>query len=147
HVIAGGACGLLAAGVLYLYLWHKDLAALRIPDEDLAENEVVLFSSPGSMVHYKSARPTRFWEGNCGRLFLTNKALEFRTQGGQYYRYPLTVPLHEITQAAPCRILWIFPGGLRVNRADGSHELFTFGVRGNSPAWAAAIMAVRDESF
>ena len=41
---------MLASGCLYLLLVSKDLAALKIPDEELNESEVVLLKSNGSMV-------------------------------------------------------------------------------------------------
>ncbi|HTU16779.1 MAG TPA: hypothetical protein VMG10_01850 [Gemmataceae bacterium] len=149
RAIAGGACGLMASGCLYLLLVLKDLAALQIPTSELNEHELVLLKSAGSMIHYKSGRPLRFWEGVGGRLFLTNEVLEFRAHRGQAWVYRLTIPLGEIAAAAPTKILGILPGGLRVERKDGSFELFTFGALrkdNDSESWATAILAVQTAS-
>ena len=145
--ITGGLCGFLAAAAFYMCLWVKDLAGLRIPEDELAEGEVVLMASPGSMVHYKSGNAFHFWNATGGRLFLTNEVLEFRAHRGQHHVYRITIPLDEIARAKACRILGIFQGGLRIERADGAFELFTFGVRGNSSYWAEAIMYVKHCSF
>lgn len=143
--VGGGLCGLLASGCLYLYLYSKDLAALQIPDEELNESEVVLLKSAGSMVHYKSGRPLRFWESVGGRIFLTNEVVEFRAHQGQPWVYRLTIPLGDIADATPCKILGVIPGGLRIERGDGSFELFAlgYGKDNNSERWASAIRAVQ----
>lgn len=147
--IGGGVCGLLASACFYLLLVSKALANLRIPDAELNESEVVLLKSVGSMIHFKWGRPLRFWEGVGGRLFLTNEVLEFRAHRGQPWVYRLTIPLGEIVRVTPCKILSMFPGGLRVERRDGGFELFTFGALrcdNNSVSWASAIMAVQAAS-
>jgi hypothetical protein len=141
--IGGGVCGLVASAMLYLYLISKDLAALQIPDDELNDGEFVLLASPRCMVHYRSGEPLRFWDGIGGKLFLTNEVLEFRAHRGQHAVYRKTIPLGQIDGATPCRILGFIPGGLRVGRVDGGFELFTFGAHGNSPNWAAAIMAAK----
>jgi hypothetical protein len=97
----GGACvGLLISGCLYLVLVSKDLASLHIPFEELNESEIVLLKSAGSMVHYRTGRPLRFWEGIGGRLFLTNQTIEFRAHRGQPWVYRLTIPLADVAQAS-----------------------------------------------
>jgi hypothetical protein len=144
RAIAGGVFGLLVAGCLYLFLVAKDLRNLDIPREELHEAEVVLRETPGSMVHYRSGSPLRFWEATGGRLFLTSQAVEFRAHRGQPWVYRLTIPLGEIAHAAPCRILRLFPGGLRIERADGSFELFSFGRFDRNRDWAEEIMDARE---
>ena len=143
RAVGGAVCGLMMSGLLYLYLVWNDLAGLQIPDSELRENEVVLLMSSGSMVHYKSGLPLRFWDAIGGRLFLTKHVLEIRAHRGQHALYQMTIPLSEIVEASPCRILGVFPGGLRVERIDGSVELFTFDVHGDSPSWADAIVAAK----
>ncbi len=146
RAIGGGLCGLLACGILHLLLVQRHLAGLSIPTEDLNESEVQLLKSAGSMVHFRSGRPLRFWEAVGGKIFLTNEVLEFQAHRGQPWVYRLTIPLSAIERAAPLKVLRLFRGGLRVERKDGSFELFTFGAfrkDNNSEGWASAIMAVK----
>lgn len=141
--IGGALFGFLVMGWVYLFVVAKDLVALNITDEELNPSEVVLLKTAGSVVHCRKGRPLRFWEGVGGKLFLTNQALEFRAHRGQPWVYRLTIPLGEIAQVTPCKILGLFPGGLRVERVDGSVELFSFGVLADNRLWAAAITAAR----
>jgi hypothetical protein len=144
--VGGGLAGLMISSCFYLLLVSKDLALAEIPKEELNDSEAVLLKNAGSMVHYKTGRPLRFWEGVGGTLFLTNQALTFRAHKGQPWSYWVTIPIDEIANVKPCKILKIFSGGLRVDRRDGTFELFTFGAMGNSRGWATAILAVRDMS-
>jgi hypothetical protein len=147
--IAGGISGaLLASLCFYLRLHVKDMAALQIPDEELNESEVVLLKSTGRMIHFKSGRPHRFWEGVGGRLFLTNEVLEFRAHRGQFWVYRLTIPLGEIARVTSSRVRGVVCGALRVERMDGSFELFALGSLRSSDnkRWASAIVAVQSAS-
>jgi hypothetical protein len=81
--LCGGMLGFMLSGGFYLFLITKDLQKLEIPDEELNESEFALVKNAGSMVHYKSGRPLRFWEAVGGKLFLTNQVLEFRAHRGQ----------------------------------------------------------------
>jgi hypothetical protein len=146
RIVGGGILGLVVSGCFYLFLYSKEIANLDIPAKELDESESVLLKNVGSLVHYKSGRPLWFWEAVEGKVFLTNQVLEFRAHRGQPFVYCLTIPLNEIAQALPCRILGLFAGGLRIERFDGTVELFTFGVFGDNAGWASAIMAARGVS-
>jgi hypothetical protein len=95
------------------------------------------------MVHHKSGKPSRFWERVGGKLFLTSEALEFRTHPMDWYAYRIRIPVREIECATPCKI-GSLSRGLRVERKDGSFELFAFGaIFDRSSEWVDAIIRVR----
>jgi hypothetical protein len=137
---------LVSGGVSYLVYYARAMKQANITDEELDESEVVWAKTAQSMVHYKSGTPLKFWEAVGGRLFLTNQVLEFRTFPAELFSYRLVIPLEEIRRARPCRILGFISGALRVERYDGSFELFTFGAAFDvSREWADAIMDFRDD--
>jgi hypothetical protein len=134
--------GLLALLVLgggtYLLIYTKGMKQLDYPASELEANEVVFGKS--RILHYKTGQPWKIWEGVGGKLFLTNEAVEFRTTPNELWIYRIRIPLIEISQVKPCKIGHL-PGGLRIERMDGSFELFTFGaVFDVSREWAERIM-------
>lgn len=144
RALGGALFGFWVSSCVYLFDLRKEFGRLDIPAEELNQSEIILLKSVRGMVHFRSGRPLRFWEGVGGKLFLTNQVLEFRAHRGQPWVYRVTISLSDIAGVRPCKILGCFPGGLRVDLVDGRFELFTFGIYGTSPAWAATIRAVRE---
>lgn len=141
-VVVGGITLL----VVYVRGVTSSLQNLDITPDELAANEVLWAKTSGSMVHFKSGTALKFWEGVGGKLFLTSHVLEFQAHAGQPWVYRIIIPLSEIRRARPVRILGLFPGALRVEREDGSFELFNFGAPfDRSREWAEAIMEFRDD--
>jgi hypothetical protein len=137
---------IVGGGVSYLAYYFWAVKTLDISAEELDDKEVVWAKTAQSMVHYKSGNPLRFWEAVGGRLFLTNQVLEFRSFPAELYSYRLIIPLCDIRRAKPYSVLGFIAGGLRVERRDGSYELFTFGAAfDQSREWADAIMDFRDD--
>lgn len=136
----------VVGGMTYLIYYAVAMKRLDLPKEELDHEEVVWAKTAKSMVHYKSGNPLKFWEAVGGRLFLTNQALEFRTFPAELYTYQIVVPLREIRRASPCNVLGIIRGALRIERRDGTFELFNFGAAFDmSREWAEAIMDFRDD--
>ncbi len=136
----------VAGGTGYLVYYFRTTGSLRLPKDELDEGEVLWAMTAQSMVHYKSGNPLKFWEAVGGRLFLTSEVLEFRSFPAELYVYRLIVPLREIRDAQACRILGFARGGLRIERHDGTFELFTFGAAFDiSNDWAHAILRFRDD--
>jgi hypothetical protein len=137
----------VVGGITYLVYYTKCVNALDLPENELESDEILWGKNGQSMVHYKTGNAYKFWEAVGGKLYLTNKRLEFRAHGGQPWVYRLTIPLQEIRKATPVYILAIVPGALRIERIDGTTELFTFGATFDvSLEWANAIIAFRDDS-
>jgi hypothetical protein len=139
--------GILTMGVLgtgsYLAVYVIRQKQIEISADELGEKEVV-WAKTAHMVHFKSGNPYKFWEAVGGRLFLTNKVLEFRANPAEWWVYRIKIPLEAIRRATPCTI-GLAAGGLRVERRDGTCELFTFGAASNvSREWAEAIATFRD---
>jgi hypothetical protein len=137
--ILGSEIGLVVAGYCYLPFWMLNLRRLKIPEEELADGEVVISWTP--IGHFQSGRLLRSWVTVGGNLFLTNRVLEFRAHKGNFWVYTILIPLADIGRVIPCRLLRVFPGGLRIERFDGSSELFTLGVQADNASWARAIMS------
>lgn len=147
RAVALGSLTFVVVGGLMALVFHaRSVKSLDLPSEELDGGEVVWAKTSGSMVHYRSGNPLKFWEAVGGKLFLTNRVLEFCSHAGQPWSYRLTIPLEQVREACPCRVLGLFPGGLRVERVDGTSELFTFGAAFDvSGAWADAILDFRDD--
>jgi hypothetical protein len=144
------AIGLLTlvvgGGASYLAYYVRSIKNLDLPAQELEDEEVVWAKTALSMVHYKSGNPLKFWEAVGGRLFLTNQVIEFRSFPAELYVYRVTIPLDDIRRARPCTVLGFITGGLRIERLDGTFELFTFGAAFDlSREWADAIMDFRDD--
>jgi hypothetical protein len=133
--IRAAAIGLLTTLVVGggLYLTFYTLAMRSL--EAVATN----YRKSQRAVHYKSGNPRRFWEAVGGQLYLSSDTLEFRSNSMEWWVYQIAIPLHDISRAAACKI-GNAPGGLRIERKDGSVELFTFGAALNcSEEWVAMI--------
>jgi hypothetical protein len=136
---------LVVGGGTYLVIYAIRMKQLDIPADELADNEVV-WARTSHAVHYRTGNTWKFWETVGGRLFLTSAALEFRANSAEWWVYRIKMPLEEIRRAEPCAIGFLIPGGLRVERRDGSYELFAFGAAFDvSREWANAILAFRDD--
>ena len=137
---------LVGGGVAYLIFYFHEAKHLTIAEEEFEDEEVLWAKTCQSMVHYKSGNPLKFWEAVGGRLFLTNQVLEFRTFPAELFAYRIVIPLGEIRRARPCSLFGVIPGALRIERLDGSFELFNFGAAFDmSREWADAIIAFRDD--
>jgi len=137
---------LLVGGGAYLVIYTIRMRQLDVPGDELGDSEVVWAKSSGSMAHFRSGKPWMFWDSVGGRLFLTNDVLEFRANPAEPWAYKITIPLADIRRAAPCSILGFINGALRVERMDGSYEIFTFGAAFDvSREWAKAIMEFRND--
>src|SRR5262249_39802410 len=137
---------LVVGGGAYLVHYARSMSKAELLDHELGDKEVVWAKTAQSMVHYRGGTPLKFWEVVGGRLFLTNQVLEFRSFPAEYFVYRLVIPLAEIVDAQPCRLLGIIPGALRVEREDGSIELFAFGAAFDvSVEWAREILDFRDD--
>jgi hypothetical protein len=142
----GGMTVLVVGGAIYLIHYARCLRQLDLPAEELGDREVLWAKTQQSMVHYLSGNPYKFWEAVGGKLFLTNEFLEFRASPAEYWVYRVMIPLSEVRDARPCTILGFIKGALRVERTDGSFELFTFGAAFDvSREWAHAILDFRDD--
>ena len=64
--------GFVVAGVCYLVQLIRDLDALHLAPEELLDGEIVFMETPGSIVHFRSGRASRLWDGVGGRLILTS---------------------------------------------------------------------------
>lgn len=135
---------LVVGGGMYLVIYAIRMKQLDIPAAELGENEVV-WAKTTHTVHYKTGNPYKFWEAVGGKLFLTNKVLEFRAGPAEWWVYRIKIPLQQIHDARPSKIGFV-SGGLRIERDDGTFELFTFGATFDvSREWADAIMDFRDD--
>jgi hypothetical protein len=135
---------LVVGGGTYLVIYTIRMKQLEIPAEEMGDEEVV-WAKTTHTVHYKSGNTFKFWEAVGGKLFLTNEVLEFRANPAEWWVYRIKIPLLDIRRASPCKI-GLFPGGLRVEREDGTFELFTFGSAFDvSREWADAIMEFGDD--
>jgi hypothetical protein len=105
--------------------------------------------SPGTLVHYRTGQPARFWDGVGGKLFLTTQRLIFVTHRGQPWCYTLSLSLAEIANADTYQLFNSIPGGMRVTTSEGRKELFTFGAIRELEAdrWAAAILLARYRAY
>jgi hypothetical protein len=132
----------LGGASTYLFIYFKRMRELELPNEELGDEEVV-WAKTTHIVHYRTGNIHKFWETVGGKLFLTNHAVEFRANSAEFWVYRIVIPLREVHQAMPCNI-GVFPAGLRIERKDGTFELFTFGAMYDvSREWADAIMAFR----
>jgi hypothetical protein len=111
----------------YLVQLAKDIRSLSLRTEDLLPTEAILLKTPGSAVHFKTGRPSRFWEAVGGKLFLTTHRVVFLAHRGQPWHYRLSIPLEEIASAETCKVARAFTGGLKVQTTAGNAEIFTFG--------------------
>lgn len=147
--VAGALVGFLASSCRYLVLLAREIQQLHLPVEKLEEGEEVLLETLHSMVHYRTGRPSRFWEAVGGKLYLTNQRLVFLAHRGQPWHYELSLALDAIVQAETCLILDHIPGGLRVLTAAGEEELFTFGAVHELEAdrFAAGILLARYRAY
>ena len=137
---------LIVGGGTYLVVYARRMRQLDLPADDMGANEVLWAKTSGSMVHYRSGNPWKFWETVGGRLFLTSDVLEFRANPAEIRPYRIVIPLREIRRARACALFGIIRGGLRIERTDGTFELFTFGAAFDvSRAWADAIEEFRDD--
>jgi hypothetical protein len=151
--LGGVTLGLVVAGCCYLVQVTKDIRNLHLPPCEVLPSEAVVKESR-PLVHYRTGRPHRFWEAVGGKFVLTTRRLVFITHRGQPWCYKLSIPLDEITYVDDDTILGVAPGALRVNRADGKKELFTFGAvrKPEADEWVVAIrmtqsqQGVRDET-
>jgi hypothetical protein len=92
--------------------------------------------------NYQTAWP---WVRIIGRLFLTDQVLEFRASPGQGSVEILVMPLRTI-RGARAICVFMVSNDLRVERCDGSFEVFHFSAFSNSAReWAQAIMEFRDD--
>jgi hypothetical protein len=135
-----------AGGITYLVYYQRSMNKLDLHGDELDDKEVVWAKTAQSMVHYKSGNQFKFWETVGGKLFLTDQVLEFRANPAEFFVYRLIIPLKQVARATPVRLFGIIPGALRIERHDGSFELFTFGAAFDlSVEWANAIMDFRDD--
>ena len=74
RAVGGGLAGLMISSCFYLFLVKKEVALAEIPKAELNDSEAVLLKNAGSMVHYKTGRPLRFWEAVGGTLQVTSPA-------------------------------------------------------------------------
>jgi hypothetical protein len=134
--------GVLGAAVVYLIFAAKSLRGLRLRPEEMSPAEVVAKMTRGSMVYYPGGRASRFWEAVGGKLILNSSQLVFKVHWGQPRVAGVVLPLAEVADAWPCRLLGLSPNGLMVERTDGRRELFGCGLE-SARDWAAAIMVFR----
>jgi hypothetical protein len=147
--VAGHVIGLLVAGVFYLVAVTRNIARLRVPPKELGPGEVVVLEMAGTLVHFRSGRPVRSWEGVGGKVVLTSRRLVFLAHRGQPWHYRVELPLGEIAAAEAVPVLNGLPGGLRVVTTAGKRERFMFGVHRDLDAeqWAAAILLARYRAY
>jgi len=135
---------LVGGGGTYLVVYFARMRQLDIRADELGADEVVWAKTSGSVAHYRSGATWKFWETVGGRLFLTNQVLEFRANPVEPWTYTIAIPLDQIRLAAPYNIFGFINGGLRIERLDGTFELFTFGAAFDlSQEWAHAIKKFR----
>lgn len=145
-IVLGSLTLLVSGGGTYLYLYARQQRELDLPSGELGDDEVVWAKSTGSVVHFRSGKPWKFWETVGGRLFLTNEVLEFRANPLEVRPYRILIALREVRWAKPVALFGIVKGALRIERMDGTHELFTFGAAFDvSREWASAIENFRDD--
>jgi hypothetical protein len=137
---------LLLGGTSYLVHYFVSMREVDIRDDELDEMEVVWAKTQQGIGHYRSGNPYKFWDTVGGKLFLTSHVLEFRANPAEPFAYRLIIRLEEIRYAEPHRLVGVIPGALRIEREDGSFEIFTFGAAFDvSQEWADAILDFRDD--
>ena len=134
--------GLVSASMLYVRQVSQRIRSQKLTDEDLGIAELVLKETPFGFVHHRTGRPWRFWDAVGGKMYLTSSRLLFRAHAGQFWRYELVIPLSEVAEVQPCRVMHA-PRGLTVVRTDGTRELFACGLLEDLDEWVSALQVVR----
>ena len=142
--IGGLEVGFVVAGLYYLVVVVPAVIRLRFPVEEFREGEEILLPAV-AVVHFKTGRPHRFWEGVGGKLFLTNQRVVFLAHPGNIWHYRLFIELEQIARAEDFLLFGGLRGAVRLVLTDGKEELFNFGpVRDlTAERWAAAVLLVR----
>ncbi len=121
-VVAGLPFG-LAMGLFGAYQERRFLAMDLVPDDEI-------------LVHQGGANHFVGLEGVGGWLYLTDRALRFKSHEINIQRHEFAIPLQDISEVIPCRTAGVFPNGLLVNTNNGRSERFVVAGR---RTWSSAI--------
>ena len=133
-VLVFAAAGLpfgIAMGLFGAYQRKRFLAMDLVPADE-------------TLIHQGGANHFVGIEGVGGWLYLTDKALRFKSHEVNIQRHELTIPVCDIVEAVPCRTAGIFPNGLRVTTRDGRCERFVVSGRRQ---WSRAMAGSRTVSM
>jgi hypothetical protein len=125
-VLAGLSFG-LGMGLFVAYQRRRFLAEHLVPDDE-------------SLLHQGGANHFVGVEGVGGWLYLTDRALWFKSHEINIQRHKLEIPLTQIYTIVPCRSAWVIPNALVVHTHDGRSERFV--VTGRR-TWSSAIAKAR----
>jgi hypothetical protein len=128
-LVAGIPFG-LAMGLFGAYQTRRFLAMDLVPRDEI-------------LIHQGGANHFVGLEGVGGWLYLTDRALRFKSHEINIQPHELSILLQEISGALPCRTAGIFPNGLRVDTTDGRSERFVVSGRRR---WSGAIVKAKKDT-
>jgi hypothetical protein len=135
--------GFMFAACWYLVQYGRELKSLDLSPDQLEPHERVLRRSGRPIIHYKTGKLWKTWQGVGGKLFLTSQRLVFLAHRGQPWHYQLYLPLTDIVTVEPSDAGPGVPGGVAVILDGGRREVFGWGAIGflATDEWIDAIMA------
>ncbi len=119
-----------AMGFFAAYQRKRFLAMQLVPAD-----EMLLYQ--GGANHFVGFESVGGW------LYLTDKALRFKSHEVNFQQHELMLPLSEITNAVPSCTAGVIPNGLLVHTNEGQSERFVVAGR---RMWAAAIADAKSQA-